>query len=656
MSNSERWDHSGYDGMIKDDKNSGKRNMKQKGFYNKYKDNNQFSEKVGMPEYFDGSQSSRKNKPQKYFNKTINDQEMKDDKFKKPNNNNKKRKKDNDSYNYEETEKHSFHKSNSLNFDDEINAQYRKSNSNNYMNVPSNFYNKPQPNNFQNFMSMPQSVPNYTITVTEAEPNEDLMNGENENMIMEQNKILSNENLKDKKNFKNMLDTLKANKVNKKRIDGRRNSDSHNTLSVSDDGSNNSNTPHRRLSGSAKSGSNTINSNNMTSNPINSTLNVMPGGIPNYGFNGSPLNKDFYVPNPNLNNPNMNIRMPGFVTNSPMRMNDQYMYPNPNNFNNNRNVNPQMMGMMGMGMSPIDPNTFNPHYTYNMMAMNQVKNQQQQEPMNKNFHPEGDNQNFDRRKKMMNNNQQQQQQFVNNKYFQKNMINQQMNNTPHNFNMNNNNFKQINNNNNNFNNKKIMMPNMNPQMGMMYRKPVKSEKNISANLQRTNIETQILNENVRLPNKMWRNHYNVQDNVIRKEKTKEEIDPPSPLEKDASFENDDRAVLQIVIKLIDKEEVINLTRSEDTLKVSKEFCAKNQLNDDLAKPIQQKIKQALKSIDLILDHNISTTEEQSLTEIQNIYNQMQSNDSFLNLSCITDIGESELRLDIDENIQLNMSK
>jgi hypothetical protein len=205
-----------------------------------------------------------------------------------------------------------------------------------------------------------------------------------------------------------------------------------------------------------------------------------------------------------------------------------------------------------------------------------------------------------------------------------------------------------------------MMANMNPQMNMMYRgmKPVKSDKNVVASLQRTNIETQILNENVRLPNKMWRNHYNIQDNIIRKlEKTKEEvIDTPSPIDKDVSFENDDKAVLQIVIKLIDKEETINLTRSEDTLKVSKDFCIKNQLNDELIKPIQQKIKQALKSIDLILDHNISTAEEQSLVEIQNIYNQIQSNDSFLNLSCITDLGDTELHLDTDENIQLNMSK
>ena len=140
------------------------------------------------------------------------------------------------------------------------------------------------------------------------------------------------------------------------------------------------------------------------------------------------------------------------------------------------------------------------------------------------------------------------------------------------------------------------------------------------------------------------------------DKKEEIVDTPSPIEKDISFENDDKAVLQIVIKLMDKEEIINLNRNEDTLKVSKEFCAKNQLNDELAKPIQQKIKQALKSIDLILDHNISTAEEQSLIEIQNIYNQIQTNDSFVNLSCMTDLGETELHLDIDDNIQLNMSK
>ena len=32
----------------------------------------------------------------------------------------------------------------------------------------------------------PQNAPNYTITVTEVEPNEDIMNGENENMIISQ--------------------------------------------------------------------------------------------------------------------------------------------------------------------------------------------------------------------------------------------------------------------------------------------------------------------------------------------------------------------------------------------------------------------------------------------------------------------------------------
>jgi hypothetical protein len=217
----------------------------------------------------------------------------------------------------------------------------------------------------------------------------------------------------------------------------------------------------------------------------------------------------------------------------------------------------------------------------------------------------------------------------------------------------------MNNNYNNNNNKPLMMPNMNQQMGMRFRmKPVNSEKNVVSNMPRTNIETQILNENVRLPNhKMWRNHFNIHDNILRKSEKKEEVlDTPSPIEKDISFENDDKTVLQIVIKLIDKEEIINIARNEDTLKISKEFCIKNQLNDELAKPIQQKIKQALKSIDLILDHNISTAEEQSLVEIQNIYNQIQSNDSFVNLSCMTDLGETELHLDISDNIQLNMSK
>jgi hypothetical protein len=584
MSNSERWDHSGYDNMLKDDKNSGNR-PKQKPISNKYKDNNQYPEKIATPDYIDGN---RKNKP-KYYNKTINDSEIKDDKFKKPNTN-KKNKRHNDSH-YDETDKQNFLKSNSLNFDEEMN--YRKAN--NYLTMPSNFYNKPI-NNYQTFMN----PPNYTITVTEADPNENIINGEDENMIMQQNIILTNENQKNKKNFKNVLDTLKAVKKSKK--DGR---SSDNTLSMSDEGSNKTNTPHRRLSGSAKSGNS------------NFAIPMMAGNIVQNMY-GSPINQEYCVPIPNLNNP---IRMPaGFVTNSPLRQNEQYIYPN----SYNRNVNPQMM-IRNMGMSPIDPN-FN-HYNYNMIGMNQGKNQQ----MSKNFRPD-DNQNFNRNKMYMQN----QPQFGN-KFYPKNIMNQPINNQNFNFK------PQYNN---------VVMQNRNPQMNIMYRmKPVNSDKNIVGSLQRNSIETHLY-ENVRLPNKTWRNHNNIQDNFVKKEI----LDTPSPIAKDASYENEDKAVLQIIIKLIDKEEIISLTKSEDPLKVSKEFCLKNQLNDDLIKPIQHKIKQALKSIDLILDHNISTAEEQSLIEVQNIYNQIPSNDSFLNLSCMTDIGDTCLHLDIDENIQLNMSR
>jgi hypothetical protein len=82
---------------------------------------------------------------------------------------------------------------------------------------------------------------------------------------------------------------------------------------------------------------------------------------------------------------------------------------------------------------------------------------------------------------------------------------------------------------------------------------------------------------------------------------------------EASFEGNpnEPTMLQVVIRLVDRDEVINVCKGEDTLRLSKEFCKKNNLAGYLIKRINAKIKQAIKSLDLILEHPDDTKEENS---------------------------------------------
>jgi hypothetical protein len=72
MSNAERWDHGGYEGMMKGEKHDGQ-NIKRGGmgqkkvFYNnKYKEQNSFNDKTMFSDYIDHNQNNRKNPNKKY--------------------------------------------------------------------------------------------------------------------------------------------------------------------------------------------------------------------------------------------------------------------------------------------------------------------------------------------------------------------------------------------------------------------------------------------------------------------------------------------------------------------------------------------------------------------------------------------------------------
>jgi len=102
--------------------------------------------------------------------------------------------------------------------------------------------------------------------------------------------------------------------------------------------------------------------------------------------------------------------------------------------------------------------------------------------------------------------------------------------------------------------------------------------------------------------------------------------------------------LFVSIKLNDREEILPVGKNEDVFYTAKTFVLQQKLNNNLIKPIAERIRQALNSINVILECTLNEKEHQSLSAIQTFYtdNKIEEDDSdlvnMLDLSCITDIG------------------
>jgi len=95
---------------------------------------------------------------------------------------------------------------------------------------------------------------------------------------------------------------------------------------------------------------------------------------------------------------------------------------------------------------------------------------------------------------------------------------------------------------------------------------------------------------------------------------------------------------------MDKDATITVSRGDDLYLIAKNFIQVHKLNQNLIKPIGDKIRFALNSIDKLLDCKISGEEHKSLSAIQNYYDEknLEEDESeifdVMDLSCITDIG------------------
>jgi hypothetical protein len=770
MSNAERWDHSGFDGMMKDEKN-----MKQRGgvgqkkvFYGgKYKEGGSFNDKTMFSDYIDHNQNNRKpqNKKYPYGGKegdTMGGEKQRpqvgvgssqDMSFRRGGAGKKKKNEKGENYTFEEgtsgvqdTGK-TFYKGygeeqpqegfveksgvnpgagsmgnfprgggGSKNFGPNFyaNKGYSNYHGNNSYGNTSGMGNigGGMPGNIGNMGGMPgnnvlggsgNNMGGMYHQQSSNEGNNVIIDsgvhhpgdGENEMIIMQQNNILSNENNKNKKNFKYMLDTLKANKKNhfNKRDDEK-------DGNITEENQSASNTPRGTPGGQMKT----------------------PTGGQNMGNFNSPKN-DFFIPMPNLNQ--MMKMQNNFNFNSPMRqMNEQFMFPQ--GFQGNRNLNPQMMNMMGLSlggvpmnamgnpmMNPLEnlQNMYSPfNYGMNMInpnTMNKGKNfesgfykQNSGEDLSpKNFTGEkrgsfkkfsnsnlnyvgggntpggshGHNNysnhpgnNTSQTGHQSHQNHPNQQQYFTMKQQQgKPMNNGAMGNHGMNMgSMNNQGFKTTMQQQGNNYGKKMMMPGQNHPMGQLYKmKSVKSEKNIVGSFPGNfdNLRNgQRWRGNQGSSNKLLNNgnnHQNMQrrNNDYRPLQNDSETNLPrvdvhdpyfneSNSSVNDSLDADETSMLHVVIKLNDRDEILTVGKHMDPLKLTREFCMKNQLSEYLIKPIYVKIKQAIKSLDQILEHSVGTNEERSLKEIQDYYSLLNNStcedDEMFNLSCITEIGDS----------------
>jgi hypothetical protein len=671
MSNADKWDHSGFESVNKNDQseNYTRGNGPKKHHYSKYKDQNAFCNKNTFSNYTDNNQRKNQNSKYPHDNGTEkgapvgsefdNDMRNKIDANTSQDSSvyqqhGKKKKYDQkENLNYFEPDEQSFggtynqkgyynspKKFVNENSWDKNNVKRRDSSSNIY----SNKYDKVGSNQNHNYQ---QNTHHSTINNTKV-------NG-NDISIQQDNLANTNENIKNKKNFKNMLETLKASKSQFSKKEEPTGQDSKKPVNETN------NTPQKV--------------------PFNQ------GNTPTQGLNMASFNspmRGYYSPMPGYNNVMNMVNFPNYNL-----MNEQGKFNQGFQNNVNKNFNPQMLNLMGYhlnnaagGLASQSPSgSFNP---YNAMNMNQNKNyiikQCTPEDFNKISSPTPtesyvQNNNFNNynfKEGNINN--------INclNNFNNTLMYNQQAGHFNPNFMMNNlNNQQQGFTKNPQYNknyNRKYNRSGFNNQG---YRKrPFYSEKNLS--------EQNPFNENARYTNannqNHWKNNQNTfHNNWAQNSHTNEPDNKFSPSTHTASTTNvqtiiqdeefekitssnevsldvdqEEPTVLQVILKLNDRVETININKNEDSLMTAKEFCKKNGLADCLIIPINEKIKQAFKSMDQVLESNMRVEETDVLKEVENLYKQADTKistddpaDETLNLSCFTELDTEEVMKSFD---------
>ena len=112
-------------------------------------------------------------------------------------------------------------------------------------------------------------------------------------------------------------------------------------------------------------------------------------------------------------------------------------------------------------------------------------------------------------------------------------------------------------------------------------------------------------------------------------------------EEEAKLGQCNENILFVTVKLKDGEETVTIIKGADIYQTAQIFVVRHQLSLSLIRPICESIKQALNSLDIIMDLPLTDRDHKSLTTIENFYQEQKEEELIdFDLSCITDFGTS----------------
>ena len=140
----------------------------------------------------------------------------------------------------------------------------------------------------------------------------------------------------------------------------------------------------------------------------------------------------------------------------------------------------------------------------------------------------------------------------------------------------------------------------------------------------------------------------------------------SVAEEETKYEDKD-IVLFVSVRISGKEELLGINNKEDSMITIRKFISKHRLNENLVKPISEKITNAISSIDTLLQSKIDSKDYKSLKIIKKMFCHKVEEEKVpdLDLSCFTYLGESDSYCGFNFNLsteevktteKLNMSR
>ena len=149
-----------------------------------------------------------------------------------------------------------------------------------------------------------------------------------------------------------------------------------------------------------------------------------------------------------------------------------------------------------------------------------------------------------------------------------------------------------------------------------------------------------------------------QDNTIEDNKYFSSNESRNSIAEDKMKYEEKDIVLFVSVRISGKEELLGINNKEDSMITIRKFISKHRLNENLIKPISEKISNAISSIDSLLQSKIDCKDYKSLNKIKKMFDQKVEEEKVndLDLSCFTYLGESDSFCGFNFNLSTEEAK